>query len=90
VKKKKLYARFQKRVTIWMDNQERKAVERRMRPLLALFFAIVGVILLAGISFSMAIGQLWLALAFTAASIGFIGFGFVTKAKQRKREQSRS
>ena len=62
-----------------------KAELSRMNKGLALFFAIVGTLLLAGISYSLALGNVWLVLLFSLVSIGFIGFGFVVKAKQRKR-----
>ncbi|ULL20031.1 hypothetical protein DVH26_30415 [Paenibacillus sp. H1-7] len=52
---------------------------------LALLFAIVGTLLLAGISFSLSVGNGWLALLFSVLSIGFIGFGFVVKARLRRR-----
>jgi uncharacterized membrane protein len=52
---------------------------------LALLFAIIGTALLAGISFAISLGNVWLVLLFSILSIGFIGFGFVVKAKQRKR-----
>ncbi|TDF98647.1 DUF5325 family protein [Paenibacillus piri] len=52
---------------------------------LALFFAILGTILLAGISYSISLGNGWLVLLFSVLSVAFIGFGFVVKAKQRKR-----
>jgi hypothetical protein len=55
-----------------------------MKQSLALFFSIVGVGLLAGISYSISIGSPWLALAFAAASTLFIGFGFIVKARQRR------
>ncbi|OXM87080.1 DUF5325 family protein [Paenibacillus rigui] len=54
---------------------------------LALLFAIVGTLLLAGISLGLSLGNLWLVIFFTLASIGFIGFGFVVKAKQRRRRE---
>ncbi|MCS7464833.1 DUF5325 family protein [Paenibacillus doosanensis] len=52
---------------------------------LALFFAVVGTVLLACISLALSLGNVWLVLLFTILSVGFIGFGFVVKAKMRKR-----
>lgn len=56
-----------------------------MKPAAALFFAVIGTALLLCISFTMSIGQPWLALGFGIAAILFIGFGFMYKAKQRKK-----
>ena len=53
---------------------------------LALLFALIGALLLASISVCLAFRQPWLALLATAVSIGFIGFGFVVKAKLRKKQ----
>jgi hypothetical protein len=52
---------------------------------LALLFAVFGTLLLAGISYSIALGNVWLVLLFSLLSVGFIGLGFVIKGKQRKR-----
>ncbi|MEC0230049.1 DUF5325 family protein [Paenibacillus alba] len=52
---------------------------------LALLFAVVGTLLLAGISLFIALRQPWLVLACCIVSLGFIGYGFVVKAKIRKR-----
>ncbi|MDF2959292.1 MAG: hypothetical protein K0S39_1027 [Paenibacillus sp.] len=52
---------------------------------LALLFAIIGTALLASISYSISVGNLWLVLLFSILSIGFIGFGFIVKAKLRKK-----
>jgi hypothetical protein len=52
---------------------------------LALLFAIIGTLLLASISYALSIGNGWLVLLFSILSIGFIGSGFVVKAKLRKR-----
>lgn len=51
----------------------------------ALFFAVVGVCLLLAISFSISLRSIWLVLLFTVLSVCWTGFGFVTKAKARKR-----
>lgn len=53
---------------------------------LALFFAITGTILLAGIGFAISMRSLWLVLLFSVVSVLFIGLGFITKAKLRKRQ----
>ncbi|WP_165452634.1 DUF5325 family protein [Paenibacillus thalictri] len=52
---------------------------------LALFFAVGGAALLAGIGFALSIRSPWLVVLFAIASILFIGAGFITKAKLRKR-----
>ncbi|NEW08443.1 YlaF family protein [Paenibacillus sp. SYP-B3998] len=52
---------------------------------LALLFAVIGTLLLAGISLFIALRQPWMILLFTVISLGFIGYGFVVKAKLRKR-----
>ncbi|MCU6790555.1 DUF5325 family protein [Paenibacillus sp. WQ 127069] len=52
---------------------------------LALVFAVIGTLLLTAISYAMSIGNGWLVGLFSILSIGFIGFGFVVKAKLRKR-----
>ncbi|MBE1444409.1 MULTISPECIES: DUF5325 family protein [unclassified Paenibacillus] len=52
---------------------------------LALFFAIVGALLLACISLGLSLGNIWLVILFTVLSVGFIGFGFVVKARMRRR-----
>lgn len=53
---------------------------------LALFFAVLGAALLAGIGFAISIRSLWLTLLFSIGSVLFIGLGFITKAKLRKRQ----
>jgi hypothetical protein len=70
------------------SNTFRKGGFPRMNKGLALFFAVFGTLLLAGISYSIALGNIWLVLLFSLLSIGFIGFGFVIKAKQRKRNNN--
>lgn len=55
------------------------------RPM-ALFFAVGGTVLLAVIAWFIAAGQPWLVLLVSLLTIGFIGYGFVFKAKQRKRQ----
>ncbi|GFZ77048.1 hypothetical protein GCM10008018_23200 [Paenibacillus marchantiophytorum] len=52
---------------------------------LALLFAVVGTLLLAGISLFIALRQPWLVLLCCIVSLGFIGYGFAVKAKIRKR-----
>ncbi|WP_281889426.1 hypothetical protein [Paenibacillus sp. YYML68] len=52
---------------------------------LALLFAFIGTGLLAAVSYFMAAGRPWLAVVAGVVSFFFIGFGFIVKAKQRKR-----
>ncbi|MEW9700649.1 DUF5325 family protein [Paenibacillus sp. SI8] len=52
---------------------------------LAFLFAVIGTLLLAGISLFIALRQPWMVLLFAVISLGFIGYGFVVKAKLRKR-----
>jgi hypothetical protein len=52
---------------------------------LALLFAIIGTALLAAISYAMSIGNIGLVLLFSLLSVAFIGFGFIVKAKIKKR-----
>ncbi|NHN33595.1 DUF5325 family protein [Paenibacillus agricola] len=56
-----------------------------MNKSLALLFAVIGTALLASISYAMSIGNIWLVLLFSIVSLFFIGFGFIVKAKIRKR-----
>jgi hypothetical protein len=53
---------------------------------MALFFAVGGTVLLAVIAWFIAAGQPWLVLLASLLTIGFIGYGFVFKAKQRRRQ----
>ncbi len=53
---------------------------------LALLFAVVGVLLLTAIPIAMSFRQPWLVLIFSISAICFIGFGFVLKAKLRKKQ----
>ena len=55
---------------------------------MALFFAIGGTVLLAVIAWFIAVGQPWMVLLFSLLTTGFIGYGFVFKARQRKKRQS--
>lgn len=48
---------------------------------LALFFAVVGVLLLIAVPISISFRQPWLVLLFSIASILFIGLGFIVKAR---------
>jgi hypothetical protein len=57
---------------------------------LALFFSFGGVLLLSGISYSISVGRPWLAVLFAVAATGFIGFGFVTKARARRKQEQES
>jgi drug/metabolite transporter (DMT)-like permease len=54
---------------------------------LALLFAIVGTLLLASISLFITLRQPWMAILCAVVSLFFIGFGFVVKAKLRKKQQ---
>jgi hypothetical protein len=56
-----------------------------MNRLLALCFSVVGVLMLAGIGFSLSVGSAWLTILFIAASIGVMAYGFVLKAKLGRR-----
>jgi len=53
---------------------------------LALLFAVIGTLLLAGISLFIALRQPWMVLLCAVIAIGFIGYGFAVKAKLRKRD----
>jgi NADH:ubiquinone oxidoreductase subunit 3 (subunit A) len=53
---------------------------------MALFFAVFGVLLLVAIPISISFRQPWLVLFFSILSIAFIGFGFVVKARLRKKQ----
>jgi drug/metabolite transporter (DMT)-like permease len=52
---------------------------------LALLFAIIGVLLLLSISFFLSTNQPWFALAAAFVSVFFIGFGFIVKARMRRK-----
>lgn len=52
----------------------------------ALFFAVFGVLLLLGISFSISLRSPLLTLAFTIASVLVIGLGFMQKARARRQQ----
>jgi hypothetical protein len=56
------------------------------RPL-ALLFSIVGVLLMSSIGIALSFRILWLALLLTVASIGFVGIGFIVKAKMAKKKK---
>jgi hypothetical protein len=53
---------------------------------LALLFAVIGTLLLASISLFISLGQAWLAVLSGVVSFFFIGFGFIVKAKLRKKQ----
>jgi CHASE2 domain-containing sensor protein len=53
---------------------------------LALLFAIIGTLLLASISLFITLRQPWLALLSAVIALFFIGFGFIVKAKLRKKQ----
>ncbi|EGL18430.1 MULTISPECIES: DUF5325 family protein [Paenibacillus] len=55
---------------------------------LALLFAVIGTLLLAGISFAIALREPLLVVLFIVLSIGFMGFGFATKAKMRRKREA--
>jgi hypothetical protein len=50
----------------------------------SLFFAVLATACLAGVGFSIAEHNGWLALILFVASILIVGFGFMLKAKHRK------
>jgi uncharacterized membrane protein len=62
-----------------------KGGQPRMNKGLALLFAICGTALLTSISYSISIGNVWLVLLFSIVSLLFIGFGFIVKARQRRK-----
>ncbi|WP_409342259.1 DUF5325 family protein [Paenibacillus sp. MBLB4367] len=51
----------------------------------ALFFAVVGTLLLASIGLAISYRNVWLTLLCSLVSILFIGIGFMFKAKARKK-----
>ncbi|QGQ94816.1 hypothetical protein EHS13_07955 [Paenibacillus psychroresistens] len=55
---------------------------------LALLFAVVGTLLLVSISFFLTQHQPWLVLLASLVSLFFIGFGFVVKARMRRKNES--
>ncbi|WJH32221.1 hypothetical protein N6H14_17445 [Paenibacillus sp. CC-CFT747] len=55
---------------------------------LALLLACVTVALMLGISWSLSLRRPWLALGFAAATILFIGFSFILKARARRRQEA--
>jgi uncharacterized membrane protein len=57
---------------------------------LALLFAVVGTLLLVSISFFMTQHQPWLVLLASIVSLLFIGFGFVVKARVRRKNEKPS
>lgn len=52
---------------------------------LAFLFALVGTLLLAGISLFIALRQPWMVLVCSIVALGFIGYGFAVKAKMRRK-----
>lgn len=52
----------------------------------ALFFAVVGTLLLASIGLAISYRSVWLTLLCSLVSILFIGVGFMFKAKVRKKK----
>jgi hypothetical protein len=61
-----------------------------MNRLLALVFSLAGVVLLTAIGFAFSIGSGWLVVLFTIAAIGWIGLGFVVKARSQRRQNRSS
>ncbi|MBP1992049.1 DUF5325 family protein [Paenibacillus eucommiae] len=57
---------------------------------LALLFACVGILLLSAISLFMSLKMPWLALLSSLVALGFIGYGFVLKAKLRRKNNNGS
>jgi uncharacterized membrane protein len=57
---------------------------------LAILFAVVGTLLLVSISFFITQHQPWLILLASVVSILFIGFGFVVKARMRRKNEKSS
>jgi drug/metabolite transporter (DMT)-like permease len=55
---------------------------------LALVFAVVGTLLLVSISFFLSQHQPWLVLLASIVSLLFIGFGFVVKARMRRKNEN--
>jgi len=55
---------------------------------MALLFALVGVALLLAVPAAISFRQPWLVLLFSIASVSFIGFGFIVKARIRRKELS--
>ena len=56
---------------------------------LALLFAVAGVLLMLAIGAALSYRLLWLAFAMLAAYIGVLGFGFVLKARLRRKQENR-
>ncbi|MFD0696367.1 DUF5325 family protein [Paenibacillus sp. GCM10027628] len=56
---------------------------------LALLFAVVGTLLLTGISLFIALRQPWMVLVCSIVALVFIGYGFAVKAKLRKRDHQK-
>jgi len=56
---------------------------------LALLFAFVGTALLASIAYFMSAKQPWLAALAAVVSLLFIGFGFIVKARIRRKREGR-
>lgn len=53
---------------------------------LALLFAVIATLLLASISIFLSLRMPWMAFLSTVVSILFIGFGFIVKARLRKKQ----
>lgn len=59
-----------------------------MKPIPALLFALLGILLLTCVSYFMSAGHPWLAVLSGVAAILSIGFGFAVKARTRRRGNS--
>ncbi|MNI45714.1 hypothetical protein D3C73_1001530 [compost metagenome] len=57
---------------------------------LALLFAVVGTALLAAISLFISLRMPWMSILFGVIALFFIGFGFIVKAKLRKKQNHNS
>ncbi|RAV06313.1 DUF5325 family protein [Paenibacillus sp. YN15] len=53
---------------------------------MALLFACIGILLLAGVSFFISLRSLWGVVLCGAAALLWIGFGFGMKARARRRQ----
>jgi hypothetical protein len=60
---------------------------KHLNRLPALFFSVVGVALLLGVSLAISYRRPGLALLAAAASVLFIGWGFAVKARNRRRNE---
>ncbi|MBC8081411.1 MAG: DUF5325 family protein [Gorillibacterium sp.] len=56
-----------------------------MKPILALIYAIISIILMLGISFAVSLHRPLLAAVLAVTTVLFIGSGFILKSRTRKR-----